>query len=115
MLGDLSARVDWSYAPDFIKAFQDIIQLSSGDDFIISRGEAHSVEEFVDIVFDYFNLDYTHHVTQDSSLLQRRLLTRVGDCSKLKRVSGWTASLDFYDFVRQLVIDSESLYKSKRL
>jgi GDPmannose 4,6-dehydratase len=115
MLGDLSARVDWSYAPDFIKAFQDIIQLSSGDDFIISRGEAHSVEEFVDIVFDYFNLDYTHHVTQDNSLLQRRLLTRVGDCSKLKRVSGWTTSLDFYDFVRQLVIDSESLYKSKRL
>lgn len=111
ILGDLSARVDWSYAPDFIRAFQAIIHLPGSDDFIISRGEAHSVEEFVDIVFDYFNLDHSRYVVQDESLLHRRSLTRIGDCSKLREASGWSNSLNFHDFVRQLVIDSESLYR----
>lgn len=115
ILGDLTACVDWSYASDFIRAFQSIIHLPISDDFIISRGEAYSVKEFVDIVFDYFNLDYSRYVVQDESLLHRRSLTRIGDCSRLKKKTGWSCSLDFYAFVRQLVIDSILIIDNSRV
>src|SRR5581483_8894819 len=51
VLGDLSARVDWGYAPDFTEAMQRIVRLTEPDDYIIATGEAHSVQEFVEIAF----------------------------------------------------------------
>jgi GDPmannose 4,6-dehydratase len=107
VVGDLSSRVDWGYAPDYVKAFQDILSLNYSEDFIISTGEAHSVQEFIEIAFEYFNLDPQEYVIEDPSLLRRRPPAKVGDSTKLKAKTGWQPSLSFRDFVKQLIIESQ--------
>lgn len=104
-LGNLSAEVDWGYALDYIDAFQRILRIEHADEFIISTGESHTVREFVSIIFDYFGLDYLSHVVEDVGLLNRNVLRKVGDNSKLKTLTGWNTSLSFSSMVRKLVDD----------
>ncbi|MEB3122938.1 MAG: GDP-mannose 4,6-dehydratase [Snowella sp.] len=105
VVGDLSSRVDWGYAPDYVKAFQDILGLNHSEDFIISTGEAHSVKEFVEIAFKHFKLDPEQYVIEDPNLLRRRPPVKIGDSTKLKTKTGWKPSLSFPDFVKQLITD----------
>jgi len=110
IVGDLSMRVDWSYAHDSVRAFQMILALSESQDFIISSGEAHSVLEFIEIVFQYFNIEVDRHVIEDRSVLKRIVPVRIGDNSRLQRVTGWRPSMSFTEMVNQLIVDSLTLY-----
>lgn len=83
-LGDLSAEVDWGYAPDFVDAMIRMLALESPDDFIVATGETHSVREFVQIVFGLLGLDWETHVKEDHSLLARRT-PPMGRCFALAR------------------------------
>lgn len=107
ILGDLSSRVDWGYAPDYVKAFESILKLKDSEDFIISTGESHSVQEFVDITFEYFDLDPQKYVFEDLSLLRRRPPVKIGDSTKLKVKTGWLPSLSFSEFIKKLIIESQ--------
>jgi GDPmannose 4,6-dehydratase len=55
-VGSLEAQNDWGYAPDFVKAFNFIIDYPDGDDFIVATGELHTVAQFADIAFSCFGL-----------------------------------------------------------
>ncbi|MCT7968529.1 GDP-mannose 4,6-dehydratase [Laspinema sp. D1] len=113
LIGDLSAKVDWGYAPDFIKGFQKILQLDQSGDFIIASGQAHSVREFAEIAFGYFGLDFTKYIVENNSILVRRSLTKIGDPSKLKLATGWDSSFEFKDLVKQLIRESQQLTISR--
>jgi len=104
-IGDLSAKVDWSYAPDFVEAFQLILKADKNETFIIASGEAHTVQEFIEFVYEYFDLDWREYVVEDSSILARRPLVKIGNPSKLISETGWKRSFDFSGFVKQLVVD----------
>lgn len=106
IVGDLSARVDWGYAPDFVDAFQRILALEESQTFIVASGEAHSVQEFAEIAFDCFELDWREHVTEDRSILVRRPLVKIGNPAKLTAATGWKCSYRFPDLVKQLVTES---------
>lgn len=106
ILGDLSARVDWSYAPDIIQAIQMILKLQTPDIFVVASGEAHSVKDFVDIAFGYFGLDWRQHVQEDTSVLVRRPLLKIGNPKKLIHQTGWKNSFTFPEMVKQLIMDS---------
>ncbi len=108
LLGDLSARVDWGYAPDYIDAMIRIVRLDAADDFVIAGGTAHSVGDFVSIAFAHLDLDWRRHVETDASLLtkSRPAAALVGDSSKLRRATGWAPSVSFADMVR-LLVDAE--------
>jgi GDPmannose 4,6-dehydratase len=106
VLGDLGARADWGYAEDFVDAFQRIVRLDESADFIVATGEAHSVEEFVALVFDRFGLDWRDHVREDRSILQHASPVRIGDSGRLRRATGWQPSLPFPMLVRRLVDDT---------
>jgi GDPmannose 4,6-dehydratase len=69
VLGDLSARIDWGYAPDFVDAMMRVLALEKPDDFIIATGETHSVGEFVEIAFGLLGLDWKKWVEEDPGLL----------------------------------------------
>lgn len=109
ILGDLSARVDWSYAPDVVEAIQKILRLKTPDTFVVASGEAHSVQEFVEIAFSYFGLDWRQHVKEDGSILKRRPLLKIGNPQKLIHQTGWEKSLTFTGMVRQLIKESMEL------
>lgn len=106
VLGDLSARVDWGYAPDTMNAMIRIINLPQSDDFIIATGHSHSVEEFVAIAFSRLNLDWRLHVEINPSLLAKPVAPLVGDSTKLRALTGWSPSVNFEQMV-QLLVDSE--------
>lgn len=102
-LGDISARVDWGYAGDYVLAFQKILALPASDDFIIATGEAHSVQELADLSFARFGLDWRDHTELNPGVLTRRLNVRIGDARKLRAASGWQPTLDFPGLIDLLV------------
>lgn len=107
-VGNLSSRVDWGYAKDYVLAFQKILAAKSPDDFIVATGESHTVEEFIDIVFSYFNLSPDKHVVENKNILTRKPPIKIGNASKLRSVTAWAPSLNYPDFVIQLIKDHQA-------
>jgi len=105
VLGDLSAKVDWGYAPDYVAAMHKILQIQQADDFVIATGVPHSVQEFVETAFAAVNLDWHKYVTEEKSLVGKSRTGLVGDSSHLRQSTGWSPSLDFNTMVRRLVED----------
>ena len=104
-VGNLAAETDWGYAPDYVEAFQDILRIRTPEDYVVATGESHSVQEFAEIVFNCFGLNYKNHVVEKNSLLVRHVPRKVGDSTKLKKLTGWKPSHDFEGMVRKLVDD----------
>lgn len=102
VLGDLSARIDWGYAPDYVKAMRHILQLDAADDFIIATGETHSVQEFVEIVFAALGLDWHQHVEERAGMVARRKTLLRGDATKLLN-TGWKPSVNFQQMIHRLL------------
>ena len=99
ILGDLSARIDWGYAPDFTDAMVKILALPEPGDFIVATGEAHSVGEFAEIAFARAGLDWRAHVEEDATVLRRKRRTLIGDATKLRTATGWKPSVTFAEMV----------------
>jgi GDPmannose 4,6-dehydratase len=108
-VGNLSSRVDWGYAKDYVLAFQKILAADKSDDFIIATGEAHTVEEFIHIVFGYFGLNQDEYVVENNTILTRAPPVKIGDARKLQMATGWSSSLSYPDFVIQLIKDHMSV------
>ncbi len=108
VLGDLSARVDWGYAPDYVDAMIRIVRLDAADDFVSASGRAHTVGDFVSVAFAHLELDWRQHVETDASLLtkSRPAAALIGNSSKLRHTTGWMPSVSFADMVR-LLVDAE--------
>lgn len=104
-VGSLSAKVDWGLASDYVAAFQAILALESPDDFVIATGEAHSVEEFVSAVFQYFSLDWCQHVIVKPALLFREQPVKRGNANKLMKRTGLDLKRPFAEFVSILIED----------
>ena len=103
-LGNLQARRDWGFAGDFVQALWLMLQQSEGDDYVISSGEVHSVEEFVSAAFDYVGLDWRQHVVVDPQLYrptEKHLLQ--GNPGKVAAKLGWRARMPFGDLVAIMV------------
>ncbi len=103
VIGDLSAAVDWGYAPDYVDAMLRIVELPLADDYVIATGEAHTVQEFVEIAFGLVGLDWQKFVREDRSLLRGSARPRVGNSARLRAKTGWQPSLSFREMVRKLV------------
>lgn len=102
-LGDLDAVVDWSYVPDFVEAFVRILALDSPGDFVIASGVGHTVREFASVAFSHLGLDWQEHIVAGAASLSRNRSGRVGDSSKLQRLTGWQPSIAFEPMVCRLV------------
>ncbi len=104
-LGDLDARRDWGYAGDYVRAMALMLRQDEADDFVISSGVAHSVEELVELAFGHVGLDWREYVHIDESLRRgsAELHDLVGDSSKARARLGWTPTIDFDGLVRLLV------------
>lgn len=102
-LGDLSARVDWGYAPDYVDAMYRILCLEQPEDFVIATGETHSVQEVVEIVFHALGLDWRDHVLESPTILTRQRTALRGDIAKLQKATAWRPSLDFKQMILSLL------------
>lgn len=107
-LGNLSARVDWGYAPDYVDAMHGLLCLDRPDDFVIATAETHSVQEVVEIVFGRLGLDWSRHVVESPAILTRRGPALRGDSSKLRHATGWHPTLDFPSMILSLLKDAQN-------
>src|SRR3989338_186099 len=103
-LGNLNAKRDWGYAPEFIEAIWLMMQQEQPDDYVIATGESHSVREFLEEAFSYTNLRWQDHIKIDKNLFrpaETDLL--IGDASKAKEMLGWEPKTKFKNLVRILL------------
>jgi GDPmannose 4,6-dehydratase len=104
VLGDLSARIDWGYAREYMEVAWKILQLGGPDDFVIATGEAHSVEEWVKEAFSVAGLDPERYVRTDPALIRPgKTSTLVGDTTKARKAFGFSPRVKFRELVRLMV------------
>ncbi len=106
-LGNLDARRDWGYAPEFVEAMWLMLQADEPDDYVIATGESHTVREFLDEAFGYLGLDWSKHVELDPRYLRpAEVDTLVGSPARAKSRLGWEPRTTFPALVR-LMIDAD--------
>ena len=100
-LGNLEARRDWGYAPDYVHAMWLMLQQDHPDDYLVATGETHSVREFCQVAFDHVGLDWEKYVVVDPKFYRpAEVDLLVGEPSKAKRLLGWEPSVTFQELVR---------------
>lgn len=103
VLTNLSARVDWSYAPDVVQAMIMILQGDTPTDLVISSSKVHSVENFAEIAFAEVGLDWRRYVSETPPPASKQSLDLVGDNSLLKARIPWKETVTFEQMVRIMV------------
>jgi len=103
-LGNLKARRDWGYAPEYVEAIWLMLQQDKPDDYVIATGEARSVEEFAEEAFRLVGLDWRNHVRVDPALVRPIDVGFLqGDPQKAKEVLGWQARTRWGELVEIMV------------
>jgi GDPmannose 4,6-dehydratase len=106
-LGNLDARRDWGYAPDYVEMMWMMLQQDEPDDFVIGSGKDNSVKELVDISFEQVGLDPSDYVKQDPAFMRpAEVDLLIADASKAREQLGWTPKTEFDELVR-LMVDAD--------
>jgi GDPmannose 4,6-dehydratase len=100
-LGNLDAKRDWGYAPEYVKAMWMMLQQEKPDDFVIATGQTHSVREFVETAFSISGLNWKRHIKFDPRYLRPTEVNLLqGDYSKAEKVLGWRPKVKFKDLIK---------------
>jgi len=103
-LGDLEAKRDWGYAPDYIQAMWLMMQVEVADDFVVATGEVHTVRDFAKEAFEVVGLNFEDYVITDQSFVPPvQTGPLCGNPAKAKKVLGWEAKTKFKDLVKIMV------------
>ena len=119
-LGNLDAKRDWGYAPDYVEAMWLILQQGEPDDYVIATGETHSVREFTELAFKAIGIDLTWRnsvVDKEGIDSSGRVLVKIdpqyfrpaevdlliGDAEKAKKILGWKPRICFRELVKLMV------------
>ena len=103
-LGNLDAKRDWGYAPEYVEGMWLMVQQDNPDDYILATNETHTVREFVEEAFAHVDLDWNEFVKYDARYERpAEVDLLIGDPAKAKRVLGWEPRTTFKDLVRIMV------------
>jgi GDPmannose 4,6-dehydratase len=106
-LGNLEAKRDWGYAPDYVEAMWLMLQADEPDDFVIATGETHTVREAVAIAFARQGLDPDEYLEIDPKYYRPSEVDHLlGDASKAKAKLGWEPRVRFKELV-ELMVDAD--------
>ncbi|QVL31071.1 GDP-mannose 4,6-dehydratase [Telmatocola sphagniphila] len=104
-LGNLDAKRDWGHAADYVRAMWMMLQQAEPDDYVISTGETHSVQELVEIAFDCVGLNWKKHVVLDPAFIRpAEVDLLIGDPAKANKNLGWKPEISFPELVRRMVL-----------
>jgi len=104
-LGNIKAKRDWGFAGDYVEAMWLMLQQKEPDDFVISTGESHSVEEFLNIATEAADLGDWHDFVeiQEKNLRPTDIEELLGDSSKAKKKLNWNPKVSFKELVEMMV------------
>jgi GDPmannose 4,6-dehydratase len=112
-LGNLEAKRDWGYAPDFVEAAWLMLQQDTPDDYVIATGESKSIREFLDAAFSFVGIyDWERYVKQDEKFFRPAEVDVLrGDFSKATSVLGWVPKTPFEEWVGRMVQNDMTLLR----
>jgi GDPmannose 4,6-dehydratase len=106
-LGNLDAKRDWGYAPEYVEAMWMMLQQDQPDDYVIATGEAHTVREFCELAFGHVGLDWEGYVEVDPRYYRPAEVDYLlGDAGKGRKQLGWEPQTSFADLVT-LMVDAD--------
>jgi GDPmannose 4,6-dehydratase len=114
-LGNLDAKRDWGYAPEYVEAMWLMMQQERPDDYVIATGETHTVREFVEEAFGLVGLDWKAFIEIDPKYYRpAEVDLLIGDASKAKRELGWEPRTTFKQLVK-IMVDADLDLLDRRL
>jgi GDPmannose 4,6-dehydratase len=103
-LGNVKARRDWGYAPDYVRAMHAILNHDKPEDFVVATGVLHSVADICAVAFSHLGLEWGDHVeTSDTFYRDEEEIPLVGCAAKIEREVGWRPVTTFEEMVRRMV------------
>ncbi|MCC6575341.1 MAG: GDP-mannose 4,6-dehydratase [Planctomycetes bacterium] len=106
-LGNLEAKRDWGYAPDFVEGMWRMLQAREPGDYVLATGESHSVREFCELAFSRVGLNYKKHVEQSERHMRPMDVDYLrGDASRARKVLGWKPKVKFEKLV-EIMVDAD--------
>jgi len=113
-LGNIDAKRDWGYAPEFVEGMWRMLQHDEPDDYVLATNETHSVREFLEVAFGHVDLDWKEFVKYDERYERpAEVDLLIGDPAKAKRQLGWEPKTTFNELV-QIMVDADlKLFQQK--
>jgi GDPmannose 4,6-dehydratase len=106
-LGNLEAKRDWGYAPEYVEAMWRMLQQDKPEDYVVATGETHTVQEFLEVAFARAGLDPKKHVAFDKGYLRpAEVDLLIGNASKAKKKLGWEPKVKFEQLV-EIMVDAD--------
>jgi GDPmannose 4,6-dehydratase len=106
-LGNLDAKRDWGYAPEYVEGMWRMLQADQPDDFVLATNETHTVKEFVEVAFGHVGLDWEKHIKYDARYERpAEVDLLIGDPAKAKKQLGWEPKVRFKELV-QIMVDAD--------
>ena len=104
-LGNLNAKRDWGYAPDYVESMWLMLQQNKPDDYVIASGSTHTIKEFLTLAFKEIGVDdWSKHVKQDQKFMRpAEVDILLGDSKKAKSKLGWQPKTSFQELVKIMV------------
>jgi GDPmannose 4,6-dehydratase len=103
-LGNLEARRDWGYTPEYVEVMWRILQNEHPRDYVIGTGQSHSVREFLEAAFSYAGLNWEDHVRIDARYFRPSEVEElIADAGKARGELGWDPKIGFSDLVKIMV------------
>jgi GDPmannose 4,6-dehydratase len=103
-LGNLEAKRDWGYAPEYVEGMWRMLQQDEPDDYVLATNETHTVREFVEVAFAHVGLDWKEYVRYDKRYERpAEVDLLIGDPAKARQKLGWEAKVRFEELVRIMV------------
>ena len=104
-LGNLDAKRDWGYSPDYVEAMWLMLQQDEPDDYVVASGSTHSIKEFLTLAFKAVGIDdWKDYVKQDQRFMRpAEVDVLLGSSTKAKMKLGWTPKTNFEDLVKIMI------------
>ncbi len=119
VLGNIKAKRDWGYSPDYVRAMWMMLQQDKPDDYVIGTGITHTIRDFVEVAFNIVNLNWTKYTTYNSPDYTRpsEVHCLLADATKARLILGWEPEVTFEKLVRIMVdydikLEEESMLMS---
>jgi GDPmannose 4,6-dehydratase len=107
-LGNLEAKRDWGYTPEYVECMWRILQNDKPEDFVVGTGQDHSVREFLEEAFDYAGLDWKEHVKIDPRYFRPTETDElIADTTRATNKLGWNPRIKFGDLVK-IMLDADA-------
>lgn len=103
-LGNLDARRDWGYAPEYVDVMWQLMSLDEPYDYVVGTGETHSIEEFLREAFGYADMDWREYVKVDPKFFRPSEVNYLcADASRIRAKLNWEPRICFRDLVRVMI------------